>query len=134
MKLGSIHQIIQFNTTAERVYEMVMDERIHSKFTESLVTMSREIKGEFLVFDGYCTGYNRELIPGEKIVQAWHFEEDGWPQGHFSECTFIFKNTGQNCQLDFKQTGIPEHKVEALTEGWKSYYWEPMKSYLDSEY
>jgi activator of HSP90 ATPase len=107
-----------------------MDARKHSAFTGSPVKMSKKIKGSFSVFEGYCTGYNIELIEDVKIVQAWHFEEDGWPSDHYSICAFLFEPDGENTKLTFTQTGIPEHKAAALRKGWSEYYWEAMKLYL----
>jgi activator of HSP90 ATPase len=132
MKSSTIHQIIEFNASPENVYEMIMDESLHSDLSGGHVTMSKEINGEFSVFEGYCTGHNIELVPGEKIVQAWHFQEDGWPDEHYSTCTFIFKPSPKGCILDFTQTDIPEHKTEALAQGWENFYWEPMREYFES--
>lgn len=95
MKTGTIHQTIVFKATPEAVYALIMDEKKHAAFSNSAVQMSKELKGEFSVFDGYCHGHNIELIEGEKIVQAWHFAEEGWPEDHFSICTFEFQNEGQ---------------------------------------
>ena len=130
MKTGSIHQAIEFNAEPQSVYELLMDQTLHSEFTGGAVTMSKELNGPFSVFDGYCNGYNIELQEGKRIIQAWHFMEDGWPEDHFSTCTFIFNKTDKGCLLDFTQTDIPEHKVEALTQGWNDYYWQPMKTLL----
>jgi activator of HSP90 ATPase len=86
--------------------------------------------GGFSVFDGYCYGYNIELKVENKIVQAWNFKEDGRPSDHYSTCSFILKPLPDGCLLTFEQTNIPEHKDEALKEGWNEYYWEPIKNYL----
>jgi len=86
--------------------------------------------GKFNIFDGYCQGYNIELDKGKKIIQGWHFAEDGWPEEHFSQCTFIFEPEGKGTKLTFEQSNIPEHKVATLTDGWKQYYWDPMTKYL----
>jgi len=131
MKTDTINQTIEFNASPKDVYDLIIDEKLHSAFTESEVTMSKEVNGKFSVFDGYCSGYNIELKEGEKIVQAWHFKEDGWPDDHYSECTFVFNKTDKGCKLNFTQTEIPEHKVDALADGWRDYYWDPMKAYLE---
>jgi activator of HSP90 ATPase len=107
-----------------------MDQHKHAAFTGSDVQMSKEVNGKFNVFDGYCHGYNIELKEGKKIVQAWHFEEDGWPEDHFSICTFLFEPAGGKTKLTFLQSDVPEHKVESLKDGWKQFYWEPMKAFL----
>lgn len=131
MKTGSIQQTIQFKAPSSTIYELIMDERLHSEIAGGEVKMGRNTNDRFSVFDGYCTGYNIELIPDEKIVQAWRFEEEGWPEDHYSIVTFKFTNTNNGCELDFNQTEIPFEKIEALSEGWKTYYWEPIEEYLD---
>ena len=133
MKTKSIYQEVIFEASPETVYEIIMDAGRHSELAGSEVEMSREIKGHFSVFDGYCTGYNVELVQGKKIVQAWHFAADGWPDDHYSQCTFEFEPHGTGCLLKFTQTDIPEHKSDALAEGWQTYYWEPMKEMIESE-
>lgn len=130
MKYKSIHQSVTFDATPNEVYQLLMDAKKHSQITGSKVSMSNEINGKFEVFDGYCHGYNIELIEGKKIVQAWHFAEEGWEENHYSICTFLFEEKSPKTQLIFTQTGVPEHKAEALTSGWKEFYWEPMKEYL----
>jgi len=107
-----------------------MDEKKHAAFTSSEVSMSTEPNGKFSVFDGYCHGYNIELIEGKKIVQAWHFTEEGWPEDHFSTCTFLFKPVGKKTKLTFLQTNVPEQIAASLKSGWKEIYWGPMKAYL----
>ena len=109
---------------------MIMNAEKHSAFTQSKVEMSPEVKGDFCVFDGYCHGYNIELIEGEKIVQAWHFEEDGWPEDHYSICTFHIDLENNKTKLYFEQSGIPEHKAKSLFDGWEKYYWKPMKEFI----
>lgn len=130
METGVINQSVTFECSTQMLYDILMDEKLHSIITGSSVIMSNEIGGKFSVFDDYCSGYTIELDTGNKIVQAWNFKEDGWPANHYSVCSFIFKPLPQGCLLTFNQTNIPEHKVEALKEGWKEYYWEPIKNYL----
>jgi activator of HSP90 ATPase len=130
MKTKSIRQTVYFDITPEKVYDLIMDQKKHAAFTGSKVTMSTDVNGKFNVFDGYCHGYNIELIKGKKIVQAWHFAEDGWPDDHFSICTFELEKVNNKTKLKFLQTDVPEHKVDSLKNGWKQFYWEAMKEYL----
>jgi activator of HSP90 ATPase len=130
MKTKSIRQTVTFDASPEIVYSLLMDQKKHSTVTGSKVIMSTKVNGKFRVFDGYCHGFNIELIEGKKIVQAWHFAEDGWPDDHFSICTFQLEKAGDKTKLKFLQTFVPEHKVESLKEGWKQFYWDSMKLYL----
>ncbi len=131
METKDIHQVIEFNAPPKEVYELIMDQDLHSEITGSEATMSREIDGEFDVFEGYCQGYNIELVDGKKIVQAWQFAEDGWPEDHYSFCTFIFEPTENGTRLTFTQTGVPADKYEALESGWHQFYWDNMTDYLE---
>jgi len=133
METGAINQTITFDAPAITVYQLLMDADQHSAFTDSDVEMSAEVDGKFKVFDGYCTGYNIELAEGKKIVQAWHFQEDGWPDDHYSICTFLLEERDGKTHLEFTQTGVPVHKVEALRKGWEDFYWIPMAEYLEDQ-
>ncbi len=132
MKTKTFRQTVTFPKAKPlEVYSLIMDAKKHSAFTGSKVSMSDdEVDGKFEVYDGYGSGFNIELKPGKKIVQGWHFKEDGWPDDHFSICTFIFSKVSTGTKLSFTQAAVPEHKEEALKEGWKLYYWNPMKAYL----
>jgi activator of HSP90 ATPase len=130
MKTTTIKQSVTLPADPVEVYHLIMDKDKHAAFTGAKVIMSTEVNGKFDVFNGYCHGYNIELIEGKKIVQAWHFQEEGWPVDHFSTCTFLFEKVGDKTKIRFAQTGVPEESLEALKEGWKQYYWDAMKAYL----
>jgi activator of HSP90 ATPase len=132
MKTKNIKQTVTFPAKPSDVYELLMDAKKISALSGGKAKINRKPDGKFEVFDGYCRGYNIELKEGKKIIQAWHFQEDGWPYDHFSICTFTFEKAPKGTKMIFTQTGIPEHKTASLTEGWKEYYWVPMKQYFES--
>jgi activator of HSP90 ATPase len=133
MKTETIKQTVTFNASPHEVYELIMDSAKHSSFTGSKVTMNKKIKGNFDAFDGYVHGYNIELVQDTKIVQAWHFSEEGWDPEHYSICTFEFERAGDKTRLIFTQQFVPESTVEDLKKGWKEFYWSPMKAWLNKE-
>jgi activator of HSP90 ATPase len=130
MKTKSIQQNINFNCTADKLYEALLQADKHAAFTEAEAIIDPKVNGKFSVYDGYCRGHIVELIPNEKIVQAWHFDEEGWPDDHYAVCTFAFIQQGNKTLLQFTQTDVPEKHVKALTDGWQTYYWEPLQNYL----
>jgi len=132
MRTKSIRQTLNFKAQPIEVYEMIMDQEKHSAITASEVEMSRTIKGKFTAFGGYCKGHNIELVEGEKIIQAWHFDEHEWPEEHFSICTFLLEKTGDGTKLSFVQKGVPAHKYDELKDGWHEYYWKPMKDFIEN--
>ena len=130
MKTKAIKQTVTFNSSPEKIYDILMNSKKHSEITESDVKMSTKVKGTFNVFDGYCHGYNIELEKGKKIVQAWHFAEEGWPEDHYSICTFTFEKTGNKTKLIFQQTAVPEHKVNPLKSVCKVFACQPINAPL----
>lgn len=132
MKTASIRQTVTLHATPQEVYDLLMNAKKHGAFTGSKVTMSHKVGGTFNVFDGYVHGYNIELVANKKIVQAWHFKEDGWPDDHYSICTFEFIKDEKQTTLKFCQVEVPEQNYESLKSGWKEYYWQPMKKLLKS--
>ena len=63
-----------------------MDSRQHARLTNAPARISSKVGGSIMAYGGYITGTNLELLPGKKIVQAWHMQD--WPAGHLSRCTF----------------------------------------------
>ncbi|MEP6795939.1 MAG: SRPBCC family protein [Saprospiraceae bacterium] len=133
MKTRTIKQTINFPATPEKLFDMLMSGKTMSAFHGGKTTMNKRANGKFTVFDGYCHGYNIELDPGKKIVQAWHFKEEGWPDDHFSTCTFLLTPTSKGTKLTFTQTDVPASAYDGLNEGWKEYYWEPIQLAIENE-
>ncbi len=128
METKTIKQSVTFKASPHDVYEALIDAKKHAEFTGGKATISRKVGGKFNVFDGYATGVNKELDPDKKIVQTWR--ADDWPEGHYSEVTFAFAKADGGTKMTFTQTGVPEDQFEDVSQGWKDYYWTPMKKML----
>ena len=129
METKTIRQSITFKATPHDVYEALMDSARHSQFTGSEARISREVGGKFTAFDGYSEGTNLELIPDKKIVQTWRAAD--WPEGHYSRVTFSLKGAEGGTRLTFTQTGVPKEQFEDIAQGWREFYWAPMREMLE---
>jgi activator of HSP90 ATPase len=130
MKTRIVKQTATFKASPHYVYEALMDSRKHAKFTGGKASISRKIGGKFSVFDGYSEGTNLELIQDNKIVQTWRASD--WPEGHYSKTTFSLKEVKGGTRLTFTQTGVPAEQYDDIAQGWRDYYWTPMKNMLES--
>jgi activator of HSP90 ATPase len=126
----NLKQTATFKTNAHAVYEILMDEKKHADFTGGKAKISREVGGTFSIYDGDIQGVNIELVPDKKIVQSWRYSD--WPQGHYSTVTFLLEPSVQGTRLTFTQMDIPDFKFEDIKQGWKEYYWKPMKEILEA--
>jgi activator of HSP90 ATPase len=129
METRTVRQTAIFKANAHEVYEALMDSRKHSVFTGSKASISRKIGGKFTAYDGYIEGVNLELVPDEKIVQSWRGSD--WAEGHYSRATFSLKKVEGGTRLTFTQTEVPEEQYEPIIQGWRDYYWKPMKEMLE---
>ncbi len=136
----SIHQETVFKASRKRVYEALTDATQFDKVIQlSGVTqtmhlgdkpaeISREVGGAFTLFGGYITGRHVELVPNERIVQAWRTGR--WPAGIYSIARFELVEQGSGTRIVFDHTGFPKGEAESLASGWKAHYWEPLQKFL----
>jgi uncharacterized protein YndB with AHSA1/START domain len=136
----AIHQEVVFKASRKRVYEALTDskqfekvvqlsEAIKTKMVQdSATTMGREAGSAFSTYGGYISGRQIELVPGERIVQAWR--AGSWPAGIYSIAKFDLTEQGDGTKLVFDHTGFPSGTAEHLAAGWKSNYWEPLAKFL----
>jgi uncharacterized protein YndB with AHSA1/START domain len=131
----SIQQEVVFKASRKRVYEALTDAEQFTKVVRlskapggPAAVISKEVGGAFSAFGGYITGRHIELVPNERIVQAWR--AGGWEPGKYSIARFELKEQGEQTKLVFDHTGFPNGDAEHLLEGWNTNYWEPLRKFL----
>jgi len=120
----SIHQETNFKASRKRVYEALTDSKQFDKVIQLSGVMqsmhlgdkpteiSREVGGAFTLFGGYITGRQVELVPNERIVQAWR--TGGWAPGVSSIAKFELVEQGSGTKIVFDHTGFPKGEAESL--------------------
>ena len=126
-----IRQTVTIKASPKDVYEALMDSKKHSTFTGRTAKISRKVGGTFMAHEGYIEGINLELIPNQKIVQSWHANEMNWPDRYFSTVTFTLSKVKGGTKITFSHAGVPDEYREPINQGWKDYYWKPLKDYLE---
>ena len=121
----AIHQTVVFSASPHEVYEALMDEKIHARFTSSVAHISRQVGEPFTAYDGYISGKNIELIPDQKIVQEWRAVD--WEPGKISLITFELSVVPEGTQLVFTHSGLPKGTEDDFAQGWIENYWDPMQ-------
>jgi uncharacterized protein YndB with AHSA1/START domain len=130
-----IHQEVVIKASRARVYQALTDQKQFSKVTEFSMpgvptSISLEVGGAFSLFGGYIGGRNLEMVPNERLVQAWRTKS--MEPGIFTIANFQLNEEGTGTKLVFDQTAIPQGQAEHLAPGWKSHYWEGLQKYLAS--
>ena len=126
-----IHQEISFNINAQCVYEALTNAKQFGELTDAPAEINPEPGGKFSCFDGMITGQTIELIPGNRLVQAWRV--GNWEPGVYSIVKFEFEEINDTeTKLIFDHAGFPEEHRDHLNEGWHERYWTPLKKYLNA--
>jgi len=137
----AIHQEVLFKAPRKRVYEALTDAAQFEKVVQlsqaiksgmvppgKPAEISRDPGGAFALFGGYISGRQIELVPNERIVQAWR--TGSWPAGAYSIAKFAFTDQDSNTKLIFDHTSFPNGDAQHLAEGWRVNYWEPLAKFL----
>lgn len=130
MKLSTIRQkVVIPNASPEQIYEAFMDAKKHSEFTGSKATSNPKVGGKFTAWDGDISGKNLELEEGKKIVQEWKTEE--FPEDYGpSRLELTFKKSKSGTEITMVHKDVPAEQAEDLAEGWREFYWNPLKKYF----
>lgn len=137
----SIHQEVTFAAIPKRVYEALTDAKQFQRVVELSNAMktrmpagappaqiSPEVGGAFSLFGGIITGRQIELLPNQRIVQAWR--PMYWNPGSYSIVKFELADSGSGTKLTLDHRGFPDGDGQSLLDGWNKNYWEPLEKLL----
>jgi activator of HSP90 ATPase len=124
----SLHQEIDIKASPQRIYETLLDAKQFAAFSGTPAEIDAKEGGAFTMFGGQIAGRNVELVPNQRIVQAWR--PTHWDPGIYSIARFELKPQGAKTQVILDHTGFPAGDFDHLDWGWHAHYWEPLKKFL----
>jgi uncharacterized protein YndB with AHSA1/START domain len=126
----TIRHTVTIRAAPRQVFGALLSEKKHAKFTGEPATISRRVGGAFTCYGGHLSGINLEIVPSKRIVQAWRAK--GWPPGAHSIASFsLSRKKGGRTRISFTHVGVPASRFKDINEGWKTFYWKPLKAYLE---
>lgn len=87
----------------------------------------------FTIFGGRIEGRQVELVPGQRVVQAWRFgaaHDSPWEPGVYSVVRFTLEPADQGTRLVIDHTAIPAEWIEHICGGYPACYREPIATFL----
>ena len=115
--------------SAQEIYEAWLDSLAPTEMTGGKASMSDEVDAEVSAWDGYITGRNLELIPGERIVQSWRTTQFA-DEHEDSIITLTFEEGDDGTVITLVHSNVPEEQTSYELGGWEQRYFEPMRSYF----
>jgi activator of HSP90 ATPase len=124
----ALHQEIDLKAPPQRIYDILLSSKDFASCTGAPAEIDPKAGGAFSQFGGMIVGRNIELVPGQRIVQAWRPAD--WPAGLYSLVRFELKSRGSETTLVLDHSSFPEGGYDHLLAGWNGHYWEPLKKFL----
>lgn len=113
----------------EQIFDAWMSGEGHSQMTGSLAQVKKRSGGKFSAWDGYIWGVTLEMERPSRIVQAWRTSE--FPkESPDSRVEILLEKTKSGTRLRLRHSNIPDGQVENYKQGWKDFYFKPMKKHF----
>lgn len=80
----------------------------------------------FSIFDGWIEGRQIDLVPNERVVQAWRFMD--WDPGVYSIVRFTLSPEGTGTKMVVDQEAVPAAVHEHVRTNW-GFYFEPLSKF-----
>ena len=125
----AIQQSVTLKASPEELYETFLDSKKHSAVTGAPAKISRTAGGRFTAFGGQLRGRTLLTVPKQLIVQAWRSRH--WKAGDPDSILILrFRKAARGSTIDLAHVNVPAHDHQGVTQGWRTYYWKPWRSYL----
>ena len=131
-----IRQSVVLPAPAASLFDMFLDPAVHSAFTGFPVTIGSEPGAEFQAFNNQLSGKVLAVVRPRLIVQSWRstkFHADDLD----SKLILSFSpepNHSDQGRIDLVHLDVPDHDFQDVIEGWRKYYWNPWRSYLEGQH
>jgi activator of HSP90 ATPase len=127
----SIQQQAMIDADPAQVYAVLANAEALSALSGMSGTAGRSAGEEFSAFDGHVVGRQIELVPGERIVQAWRFPV--WAPGTYSIVRFTLVAEGGGTRLVLDQHGEPDDWHEHVDTNWPTFYLTPLTRHFAAQ-
>ncbi len=115
--------------TPERIYRAWLASQEHSAMTSGKANVDPKVGGKFTAWDDYIQGMTIELEPYRRIVQSWRTTE--FPNDSpDSRLEVLLEAAKGGTRVTLVHTNIPNGQGEEYKQGWRDYYFKPMKAYF----
>jgi activator of HSP90 ATPase len=128
-----IHQEAIIDAAPQQVYAVLTDGEAFAAATGQAAHLSDQEGETFSLFGGRVEGRQVELVPGERIVQAWRFggnHPEAWDAGVYSVVRFTLTPEGQGTRFVIDHDAIPAGWEDHIDSGYPTFYQGPLAAYF----
>lgn len=127
--MKTIVQEYHVNAPIEKVWQALTNAKEIEGWGAGPAEMDENVNTKFSLWGGDIHGTNIEVEKFKKLVQEWYSK--GWKEP--SIVTLKLTKLGDSTKLELLHENVPDAEYEDIDEGWKEYYFEPLKKYLEEK-
>ena len=128
-----IHQEAIINADPQAVYDVLTDGQKFAAATGMPAQLSDREGETFTLFGGRVEGCQIELVPGQRIVQAWRFgaaHPSPWDAGVYSVVRFTLSGQEDGTRFSIDHAGVPPEWHDHISTGYPNFYQQPLERYF----
>ena len=129
----SVHQETVVAAPPQRVFELLTSGASFGAATGQPAEITDREGDAFSIFTGRIVGRQVELVPGQRVVQAWRFgaaHPTPWEPGVYSTVRFTLEPAAGGTRLVIDHTGIPAEWVDHISQGYPMFYLDPIRTFF----
>ncbi len=111
-----------------KVWEALTDTSVAEQWEAGPAKVDAKVGGEFSYWDGDIHGIFTKLVSKKLIEQDWY--EHDYPERHH-KVTFTLSEKENETTIQLLQTDVGDDEFESMLDGWKDYYFDPIKKLLE---
>jgi uncharacterized protein YndB with AHSA1/START domain len=131
----SIHQEAIIGAAPGEVYAVLTEGERFAAATAMPARIGEREGDAFSIFGGRVEGRLVELVPGERLVQAWRFADEHpetWDPGVYSIVRFSLAPRPGGTHFVIDHDAIPAAAEERIEGGYPTFYRDPLVRYFAS--
>jgi len=118
-----------FQSNPSDIFDCILNQQRVCMYTRAAATIEPKVGSKFAIYNGTIVGEILEVEKDVKIVMKWKIKD--W--NSFSNVTIVLsKENGTLLKLE--QVDIPSNEFERTKNGWKNYYWDPIRAVFGFNY
>lgn len=124
-----IEQRYLIKVRPEKVWDALTNQKTIKEWGAGPAVMNDKVGAEFSLWGGDVYGKNLEVLEKKKLVQEWYGGEWAVP----SIVTIKLSYDGDCTEVLLYHKDLPKSEVKEFDEGWRDYYFGPIKKLLESK-
>lgn len=127
--MQTIKQTYLINSSVEKVWQALTDPKIIERWGAGPAEMDNKEDTEFKLWGGDIFGKNTKVIINQLLEQNWYAGDWDKPSKVIIKLTAKENQT----QIDLTHKDVPKEEFEGIADGWKKYYFGPLKTTVEND-